>query len=403
MPGIDEPPVTIAQIDQEIGRRFRDLAFSAPVEQLFLRDYLNARAPMVPLWAFLGTLFYVTAALGDLAMLPDAASTAIGLRLGVFVPYAALVVIIMRLWPSAAAFDVLSLGVGLLGIALPMAALVSSTSEHLFVYQTGSVATLAFFVFVLRPRFVTVFVGLSAMLAIQFAATKLNGRFDSVTYAGIVSFYVTIGIFLAASACFSERMDRLNFLNRLRGEALQAELTKLSERDSMTALYNRHVLQRLANRIWTQSPPTRTISAIMLDIDHFKRYNDIHGHIDGDACIRAVARIVEAETGDLGAVFRYGGEEMLILMPDAGQAQAIALAETVRAAIEASAIPHRGLPQGGVVTASLGVAADWIGRSPINELLRQADAALYEAKHAGRNKVRASPPSALPELQRAER
>lgn len=224
-----------------------------------------------------------------------------------------------------------------------------------------------------------------------------------MTYAGIVSFYVTIGIFLAASACFSERMDRLNFLNRLRGEALQAELTKLSERDSMTALYNRHVLQRLANRIWTQSPPTRTVSAIMLDIDHFKRYNDIHGHIDGDACIRAVARIVEAETGDLGAVFRYGGEEMLILMPDAGQAQAITLAETVRAAIEASAIPHRGLPQGGVVTASLGVAADRIGRSPINELLRQADAALYEAKHAGRNKVRASPPSALPELQRAER
>lgn len=176
MPGTDQPPVTIAQIDREIGRRFRDLAFSAPIEQLFLRDYLNARAPMVPLWAFIGTLFYVTAALGDLAMLPDAASTAIGLRLGVFVPYAALVVIIMRLWPSAAAFDVLSLGVGLLGIALPMAALVSSTSEHLFVYQTGSVATLAFFVFVLRPRFVTVFVGLSAMLAIQFAATKLNGR-----------------------------------------------------------------------------------------------------------------------------------------------------------------------------------------------------------------------------------
>jgi diguanylate cyclase (GGDEF)-like protein len=399
MPGTAQPPVSIAQIDREIGRRFRDLAFSAPIERLFLRDYLNARAPMVPLWAFLGTLFYVTAALGDLSMIPDVAQVAVGLRLGVFVPYAAMVVIIMRLWPSAMVFDLLSLGVGLLGIALPMIAMVQSTSDHLFVYQTGSVATLAFFTIVLRPRFVTVLVGLAAMLAIQLATTKLSGRFDDVTYAGIVSFYITIAIFLAASACFGERMDRQNFLNRLRGEALQAELTRLSERDPMTGLYNRHVLRRLGNRIWTQSAPKRIVAVIMLDIDHFKRYNDIHGHVDGDACIRAVAHAVQEQVGDQGAVIRYGGEEMLVLMPDARRAHAIAVAEAIRAAIETAAIPHRGLPQGGVVTASLGVAIERVGSRPFDELLRDADAALYEAKRIGRNRVRLSaPPSAFSEM-----
>lgn len=399
MPGTAQKPVPIAQIDREIARPFRNLSFSAPVERLFLRDYLNARAPMVPVWALLGTIFYMVAALGDMSMMPDVAATAVGLRLGVFVPYVAMVVIIMRLWPSALAYDLLSLGVGLLGVALPMSALVFSRSEHLFIYQTGSIATFAFFVIVLRPRLVTVLAGLTGMVAIQLVTTKLNGQFDDVTYAGILTFYLTAAMVLAASACFGERMDRQNFLNRLRGEALQAELTRLSERDSMTGLYNRHVLRRLANRLWARSPPSRDIAAIMLDIDHFKRYNDIHGHVDGDACIRAVADIVRREVGDLGAVFRYGGEEILVLMPDAGRTQAIAIAEAIRAAIEAAAIPHRGLAQGGVVTASLGIAADRIGRRTIEALLRDADAALYDAKRAGRNKVRQSaPPAMVPEL-----
>lgn len=399
MPGTAQPPLSIAQIDREIGRPFHKLSFSAPIERLFLRDYLKARAPMVPLWAFLGTLFYVVAALGDLSMMPDVASMAVGLRLGVFVPYAAMVVIIMRLWPSAAAYDLLSLGVGVLGIALPMTALVFSTSEYLFVYQTGSIATLAFFVIVLRPRLPTILIGLTAMLAIQIVTTKLNGGFDDVTYMGIVSYYITAGMVLAASACFTERMDRQNFLGRLRGEALQAELTRLSEREPMTGLYNRHVLRRIGNRIWARSAPGRTIAAIMLDIDHFKRYNDVHGHVDGDACIRAIAGAVREEVGNLGAVFRYGGEEILVLMPDAARAQAAEVAEAIRAAIETAAIPHRGLPQGGVVTASLGVATGEIDRRPLDELLRDADAALYEAKRVGRNRVRLSgSPTPIPEM-----
>lgn len=386
--------VAIDEMDREMERGLRRLRFSDPVEAVFLREYLKSRARMVPLWAFLGTLLYLVAILGDLSMMPDVAPTVIALRLGLFLPYAVAVVWIMRRWPSPATYDRLALGVGLLGLSLPMAMLVFSRSDHLFVYQTGSVGTLAFFVIVLRPRFPTVLAGLAAMVAIQIATTGLNGSFDAVTYSGIVSFHITLGIFLALSAYFAERVDRQNFLNRLRGEALQAQLTALSERDPMTGLYNRHSLRRSRHAIW--APGTaRTISLLMLDIDSFKLYNDVHGHVDGDACIQRVSDIVRKQVDEQGTVFRYGGEEILILLPDTGQAPALSVAEAIRQAIEGAAIRHDGLPGGGVVTVSLGVATGRTDADDLEELLRRADTALYAAKGAGRNRVRLADPEAL--------
>ena len=377
--------LTAETVDREHGSGLRRLRFSAPVERLFLDEYLRRRARMVPLWALLGTLCYLAAILGDLSMMPDVAPAVVALRLGVFVPYALAVVLVMRRRPSAAAYDGLALGVGILGLSLPMGALVFSESPYLIVYQTGSVATLAFFAIVLRPRFRTALAGLAAMVAIQLAATALNGRFDAVTYAGLVTFYLTIGTFLALSAYFAERMDRLNFLSRLRGEALQAELARLSERDPLTGLGNRHGLDRFRDAMWTALP--RTMAAIMIDLDHFKLYNDLHGHIDGDACIGAVARVVAEQAGARGHAFRYGGEEMLVLMPDADPHAAAALGEAIRRAVEALRIPHRGLPGGGLVTASLGVAWGRTDGCDFEALLRAADAALYEAKRGGGNRL----------------
>lgn len=385
----EDEAVAIEQVDRELERGLRSLPFSSSIEPIFLREYLKSRARMVPLWACLGTLFYLTAILGDLTMMPDVAPTIVALRLGIFLPYAIAVIWVMRRWPSPGTYDLLAFGVGFLGLSLPMGALLFSHSNHLFVYQTGSVGTLAFFAIVLRPRFLTVLGGLIAMIAIQLLTTRLNGGFDPVTYSGIVSFYITLGVFLALSAYFAERVDRQNFLQRLRGEALQKELQLLSELDPMTGLYNRHVLARLNHSIWASAAEGRPISAIMLDIDNFKPYNDIHGHVDGDACIRRVGEIARDQVGSGGNVCRYGGEEILMLLPDVDGEAAISIATAIRREIQGMAIEHRGLPQDGVVTASLGVASGYTDRKSLDELLRQADAALYEAKRAGRNRVRA--------------
>lgn len=377
--------VAVDDVDQEIARGFRLLKFSAPIEQLFLTEYLNNRARMVPLFALLGTIMYLAAIMGDLSMIPDVGSIVLRLRLFVFVPYAILVVVLMRLRPTADTYDLLSLGVGVLGISLPMIPLIFARGEHIFVYQTGSVGTLAFFVIVLRPRFRTVVAGLAAMLAIQITTTYFNGTFDDVRFSGIVSFYITLTVFLALSAYVGEHVDRQNFLNRLRSEALQAKLLTLSETDALTGLANRWVLDRLRTEIWAGQE--RAVAAILLDVDGYKSFNDIYGHLEGDACLRRISELVCRLVGDEGTVVRYGGEEILVLLPGVRLARARKLAEDIREVIEQLAVPHSGSKYG-VVTASLGVASASTTTHSMERLLSQADAALYEAKRSGRNAVR---------------
>lgn len=393
--------VSIKQVEEELLRGWRGWQFAPAIEPLFLVEYLKGRARMTPVWASLGTLFYLFAIIGDFSMISDMTTTIVSLRIGVFLPYAIAIIFIMRRWPSAGVFDALAFGVGFIGIALPMGTLVFSSSAHLFIYQTGSVATLAFFSIVLRPRFPTVVGGLAIMIAVQLLTTRLNGSFDAVTYSGIVSFYVTLGVFLALSAYFAEQVDRQNFLHRLRGELLQQDLRQLSELDPMTGLYNRLVLTRMRHTLWEADRPDRSVALIMLDIDNFKLFNDVHGHVDGDDCIRRVGDLVQTAVGEDGIVCRYGGEELLILMPDARCAEAAKVAEAIRRSIEDAQIVNRGLDDHGVVTASLGVTADYTGARSLKELILQADAALYDAKRAGRNRVNVDWSDPLPLLRRS--
>jgi diguanylate cyclase (GGDEF)-like protein len=127
----------------------------------------------------------------------------------------------------------------------------------------------------------------------------------------------------------------------------------------------------------------------MADIDNFKLYNDSLGHQEGDRCLAAVAGLflqVSGRAGDLAA--RYGGEEMVFLMPGANLAAAVAMAERLRSACEALAIPHPRSPVAPVVTISLGVASCIPSlESSAESLVAQADAALYRAKEEGRNRV----------------
>lgn len=380
--------VSAIDVESEIARGVRSLRFSQPIERLFLDDYMSNRASMIPIWALVGTLMYCMALVGDFSMLPDVAPIMLWLRLGVFTPFALFVIVMMRYRPTALNYDLLSFGVGVLGIAIPMVTLVFATGPYVFIYQTGSVGTFAFFVIVLRPRFRTVLLGLGVMMAIQFTTTKLNGSFDDVTYGGIVTFYITLVVFLALSAYFFESVDRLNFLHRLKGNLLQAELRAQSEQDVMSGLANRRSLARYERDIWKAGDSKTVVSAIMLDIDLFKSYNDTHGHLAGDACIMAVSQIVKNWVGDSGRAFRFGGEELLVILPGMTRDQAVELAENIRTGIEAAAIHHRGKGAGGVVTASLGVAEGYPGETTVQALLQAADTALYQAKKAGRNTVR---------------
>src|SRR5262249_48850075 len=132
-----------------------------------------------------------------------------------------------------------------------------------------------------------------------------------------------------------------------------------------------------------------TYAAAMLDVDHFKPYNDRHGHLAGDEALRAVAAAIVRglRAGDAG--YRFGGGEVFVLLPEQTEERAAIALERVRAGVEALAIPHEGLDQPGVVTVSAGIAAMKKDDAPPWEAwIRRADDALYRAKADGRNRVR---------------
>jgi diguanylate cyclase (GGDEF)-like protein len=171
----------------------------------------------------------------------------------------------------------------------------------------------------------------------------------------------------------------------------EAELARLNEqlledsrRDPLTGMRNRRALADELPGIDAGHRELGTPLAVALcDVDHFKAYNDEMGHLAGDQALRAVAATIRGTLRAHDRAYRFGGEELLLVLPGATAAEAVSAAERVRAAVQAAAMPH---PAGndGVVTVSIGVAS---GSAGYGELLAQADAALYDAKHSGRNRV----------------
>lgn len=376
---------TLEQVERQIARGFRLLRFSPDIEVAFRKDYAAERVRLAPIWGVIGTLIYDLVYFGDRTMMADVFTELVIVRFLVFTPFVIACILAVRRWPDALLYDGLSIAIAVLGVTLPMAVATQSASPYLFVYQNGNSAAFLFFVIALRPRFPSVLAGLVLMCTSHFITTQLTGAFDAVTYSGIITFYVTLSIFLAVSAYFLERTDRQNFLNQLRGSLLYEQLEYNSERDELTGLLNRRSLARICERLWNsnhQSP----VAAILLDIDHFKRFNDVHGHIEGDACLRTISKCIRDTADEASFVFRFGGEEMLVLSPIREPLAALAAAERIRVAIESLAMRHRGLEEG-CVTVSLGVAFAAPSQVTLEGLLRDADSALYEAKRKGRNMV----------------
>jgi diguanylate cyclase (GGDEF)-like protein len=167
-------------------------------------------------------------------------------------------------------------------------------------------------------------------------------------------------------------------------------LRSLSMIDGLTGVANRRAFDQAVVREWRHCQRVRSpLSVMMVDIDHFKLFNDQYGHQQGDACLKAVASILARDFGrahDL--VARYGGEEFVCLMPDTDLAAARRKADMVCAAIGELALPHAGSPTAPVVTVSIGVAAAIPDdASRWNDLILAADRALYQAKGTGRNRV----------------
>ncbi|WP_051261654.1 GGDEF domain-containing protein [Desulfovibrio inopinatus] len=170
---------------------------------------------------------------------------------------------------------------------------------------------------------------------------------------------------------------------------INEKLSLMSQTDALTGLANRRCFDNTLQSEWARARRTgQPLSLAMIDVDHFKVFNDTYGHPEGDACLQTVARVLSEQirrSGDL--VARYGGEEFALILPSTSEADAILLGEKIRNTIESMEIPNV-LTSWHVLTVSIGVAAlNVTGDQDIQALLEAADQRLYEAKRKGRNCV----------------
>ena len=226
-------------------------------------------------------------------------------------------------------------------------------------------------------------------------ATTLGARFGKrgvlagVIWTVAIMFAVSIGVSPSEVAESPQRL--LVPLTLLAGVSILStglmnsdfKHRKAAAIDPLTGLFNRHALTLRAAELIEQSRLTSTPIAVMIgDLDHFKLVNDVHGHLVGDEVLREVAGTLRSALRTFDYIYRYGGEEFVVLLPGSREAEAIATAERLRLAVE------RSQPAGLAMTMSFGVGLSNGHDTALDDLLVAADTALYSAKAGGRNRVR---------------
>jgi diguanylate cyclase (GGDEF)-like protein len=182
-----------------------------------------------------------------------------------------------------------------------------------------------------------------------------------------------------------ERTDALARANQ--------RLEQLAITDALTGLPNRRRLDEVLDTEWNRAlRPKTPLAVAIIDIDHFKLYNDHYGHPAGDRCLHQVAAALAGNVRETDFVARYGGEEFCLVMPDTHIAGAVIAAERVRIAVNELAEPHQASTNG-FVTISIGVASVTpTTYDTLEDLIRHADTHLYEAKRGGRNRTASQTP-----------
>lgn len=224
--------------------------------------------------------------------------------------------------------------------------------------------------------------------ALQFSRVVVN--------LDLVGFSILIAI-LALSIRRQEevRLHEILAMRRIDAERTaelrkaNARLSQLSSTDALTSVFNRRYLDLLAENWSTSLVPSLGGGVLMIDVDHFKLFNDLGGHAEGDRCLQRVAAAIRsALRSPDDIVVRYGGEEFVVILPAADRSEALAVAERLRGAVSDLQIPHPDPGTGAVVTVSIGACVAAPAENIIDTIER-ADKLLYAAKKAGRNRISA--------------
>jgi len=220
---------------------------------------------------------------------------------------------------------------------------------------------------------------------------EIKGEFEDlpiVVLTGKGDITTAVAAMQAGASDFISKPVEGAFLDLRIQRAVELERTRrLVKLDSLTGLYNHRFFQdRLTEEIRRSERYERSLSLLLMDIDHFKEVNDTHGHPAGDSVLRVVSRLLLESSRVEDIVARYGGEEFAVILPETTSAGAEIFASRVQRDFESSRIVERELPRGIKITVSIGVADSKRGCTSA-ALLEAADQALYRAKREGRNRI----------------
>lgn len=385
---MDAAPATLEQVERFLAERRKGLDFPEEIENRYEFDTRRRRAAAlragIPSLALVYNLFLIP----DWLLARDVFYLSLFLHLVIVTPWMFVVRGLIRETTPRHWREGLAASVPVLIVLQILVGFHYTNAPDAAHYQYFVLPVILFTNTAQRPPF-RMATAVSVIILLCYTAAVLTSGHMTTPVA-----FVALSIILASayltlvSSFYLERDRRRTYLHGLRDRLRHAEAEAASRHDVLTGLANRRYLEERLAAFWQSGDAVSPVAVIMLDIDHFKPFNDHYGHVVGDTCLERIAASIRAElrcTDDLAV--RYGGEELLVLLPRTEAADAIRLAERMRRAIEALAIPHRGIASGQVVTASFGVAAASVAAARPQELIEAADAALYAAKRAGRNRV----------------
>jgi diguanylate cyclase (GGDEF)-like protein len=370
-------------VSRTIEQGFAWLRFEAPLEQEYQQVHgasIQPRVRLALVLAFctvLGFGFLDHLLLGEPWNLPDDV-----LRFGLQLP-----LVLLGLWFASARnyarwyAPAIQVGAPLFGVVAAVMAAYGPDAASVAL-GTARLVLATFFIYFMVGMSFFAALRTNALVFAAFAIASMSLSMSPAVVAYNLFVLFCANLFAGAGSYALEHATRLAFVER-------KLLSEVASHDGLTGLLNRAAFDVQVARVWDQaSRDQQSVAVLMLDIDHFKSFNDRYGHQAGDQALRDVAAAV-ARTArrPLDLVARFGGEELIAILPGADRKHAEAVARALVEAVSGLDIPHAGSPSTGRVTVSVGVAAVDASREASHEAaIRLADRALYLAKDQGRDR-----------------
>jgi diguanylate cyclase (GGDEF)-like protein len=384
-----DQPITLESVESFIREGRKSLVFPNELEAQFERDTRHRRAKFLRAATLRTVVVYNLFLLTDWLLLPDTIFFCLASSVFVITPWILFVAWLMRSSLAEAMRERAAASVPTV-IVLQIAAIYCLTQSSYAPYSLYiALVTMIYAHVIQRLRYFHA-VAVSVFMFVVFSLAIVGVK--AMPAAVVATLFLTLGACAYMTLIVNFTLDRdvrRSYLHALRDLLKLAEADAEAKRDALTDLANRHYLNARAAEIWRAGDERSSpVAIVLLDVDHFKSFNDLYGHPAGDACLKRIAACVTAELRNIDDLaVRYGGEEFLLLLPATDIADAVRIAERARRAIAALGIPHDGAEKTGLVTASLGVAAAPVSALSSAELIAAADIALYTAKRNGRNQV----------------